>query len=231
MRKGRRKASEHDNYGLDTNGKEAAYFAQQHTGLICDVTNVENELLFAGITGEYEPEEDTWRIDLRRGNETPFGIEYGMKVKIKMKIATEKEKAWALIYGSVASCEKSFWDIHPEKIGCQTENREAFLQTVSTSGMIRTESGESQPCRVIDISLTGLCFQSEKSYDILERLLLFDICLLPDGHFYSFQCQIVRCEQEEGKENRYGCRFLEISEKEQDILWRELLVLQTRHRR
>ncbi len=200
--------------------EEAIRFAKQQEEIACDVLDENNKLLFAGRTGRYDPEENIWQIDLRRGSETPRS-DYGMRLKLRIRGIDRRRNA--IFYGKVVRCEKERWYIRPEKMNYFTENREFFRQAVQSEGKVCGPDGSISACSVVNISLTGLCFSGNASYEIGEEVELSDIRILPGGHIYTFHCRIVRRE-----EKKYGCQFLNITEKEQDRLWQEILLLQAK---
>ncbi|HJA93398.1 MAG TPA: PilZ domain-containing protein [Candidatus Eisenbergiella merdipullorum] len=211
-------------------------FILNNRGAACEVMSSENELLYVGFVGIYERREGIVQIGLRRGKETPQGYEFDTPVKIK--ITPLREKGHSLLFGSVFRCDRDFWFIKPEKLMRYEENREVFRQHVDLVGRISTGKGEPEElCRLQDISQTGVCFVSSHHYEVGEKVKLSDIQIRENGQIYHFLCQIVRVQKMEGPEPsdkkrnpivewKYGCRFVDMEKKEQNMLGRDILYLQ-----
>lgn len=216
---------------LETSAEAYAFIEENH-GAICEVMTTENEMLFAGTAGEYDSEQQRLQVNMRGGEKIPKEAGPGLRVKLGMRSQTVKGQA-ALFYGNVIQCTTKFWVIQLEEVVRYIEGRENFRQPLHAEGYIsRKNEIERHPCRTVDISLTGVGLQCQEEYAMNEEVILSGIRVVPKGRIYTFLCEIVRREEEsledESKCRKYGCRLLDMTEREQDILCRDILALQAR---
>ena len=211
---------------------EAYAFIEENKGAMCEVMTVENETLLAGSAGEYDSKQQRLRVNTRGGEKTPKIVGPGLRVKVGMRSKTVKGQA-ALFYGTVIQCTTEFWVIQLEEVVQYMEGRENFRQPLHAEGYIsRKRETEKHPCRTVDISLTGVGLQCQEEYAMNEEVILSGIRVVPGGRIYTFLCEIVRSEEESledgSKCRKYGCRLLDMTDREQDILCRDILALQAR---
>ncbi len=213
-------------------------FIIDNFGAGCEVITVDNMLLYVGFVGIYERREGIVQIRLRRGMETPRGYEFHTPVKVR--ITPLYDDRHVLLLGSVFRCDKDFWFIKPEKIEQYNENRNTFRQYVNLEGFIRgEEEAVKEMCQLQDISQTGGCFLCSHRYETGTKTELTGIQIRENGQIYNFHCQIVRAQKMEKRdfpdkkeiskfEWKYGCRFIGMDKKMQNMLLRDILFLQAK---
>lgn len=207
-------------------------FASEYQGTLCEVLTADNRLLFVGEIGHYDKAFNELQVNLRRGSSTPQGMIFHTEVKLSLHPAGMRDQV-VLFRGLVSRCSQEFWRVELTDYISSRENRGSFRQNVKTSGVVRrlcadgNPEGESYPCILVDVSLTGIGLQCGKLYQPKEKLCLSEITLLKGGTQYTFLCRVVRRENiEKTDQYKYGCGFLEMSGRQEDQLCRDILALQ-----
>lgn len=207
----------------------------EYINSLCEVLTEENRLLFVGVISDYDDKTKKIRVELRRGAATPQGVIFNTKVKLRLN-STKGKRHIVLFCGIIAQCANDYWIIEWKDTVSYEEGRESFRQPVRANGLIhKIEDLSSQekdiPCRLVDISLTGVGFQSKGLYELGENLELSIDHLCENGAGYSLCCTVVRREDPKQQDDlppvyKYGCSFFSLSEREEDRLYRDILNLQ-----
>lgn len=136
---------------------------QHYLGASCEVLKLDNNFLFAGSIHQYDAGEDELTVSIRNGNETPQGIIYHTPVKLHVQTNIAMNKV-LLLYGLVSRCAADFWKIALKHSFSCAERRSSFRQPVTAEAIVSRGSGMASsavaPCKMIDVSLSGLCFSS-----------------------------------------------------------------------
>lgn len=205
---------------------------KQNIGALCEVHRLDNHLMFASTVQAYDDENKDLTIVIRKGSETPQGIVY--RTPVKLRVHTDRQlQSVLLLYGLVVRCSVDFWKITLMHSFSCLERRGNFRQTVFAEAVVTRGTDEqgnsSSPCRMIDVSLSGLCFRSRETYFPGEQLVVSALQLRQDGPIYTFGCTVERIQPLDNArsgEMRYGCRYNNITEAEQDQLFHDLFSLQ-----
>lgn len=191
---------------------------------------MENRLLFAGLLGNYDPREERLRVKLRIGFDTPQGMVYGTRIKLRIRPPHQFDQVFVM-YARILRCRHDFWFVIPERLAQYTESRSSFRVSVRGSALVRDAQAPEDECmsaKLIDVSLGGICFQSRADFAVQQDVLLTNVRLMPDRKGFTLPCRIVRIAGRGVVYTRYGCRFLEMSERQQNLLFRDLLALQAK---
>lgn len=207
---------------------------KQLVGCPCEVLKLDNQILFAGTVQGYDIENEDLAIAIRKGTETPRGIVYHTPVKLHVHTDRSLQKVM-LLYGVVTRCAADFWKITLKYTFACVERRSNFRQTVFAEAVVtrnfdeEVEQQSSSPCRIMDVSLSGLCFRNRETYLPGETIEVSSIQLRQDGSIYTFICTVERSwplENGRAGEMCYGCKYKDIPEHEEDQLFHDLFSLQ-----
>lgn len=207
---------------------------KQCLGAHCEVHMLDNQVLFAGTVQDYDPENQEITVSIRMGAETPRGIVYHTPVKLRVHTGQSMQKV-LLLYGLVTRCAADFWKITLKHTFACVERRGNFRQPVYAEAVVTrnfdkdVELQSSRACRMIDVSLSGLCFHNHETYMLGEKLEIAALQLRQDGPVYTFICTVERSwplANGRAGEMCYGCKYQGISEQEEDQLFRDLFSLQ-----
>ena len=199
------------------------------TGSLCELRTHDNQLLLAGVIRGGDGEHGEIRVVSQRGKTVPQGVVFHTEVKAQVHAAGGRV---VMLYGRITGSGKRFFRVEVQNIITCLERREAFRQpTHAEAAVRRVQDGQLEksgaPCRLVDISVTGVCFQSREQYAVGEELLLENIQFLEQGKRHDFFCRVVRCEQIEGEPlRRYGCGFLRLRSWQEERLFHDILALQ-----
>lgn len=199
-------------------------------GAVCEVTSLRNELLMVGTVEMYNAKMKEIRIDIQRQRAAAEESEMDPAVKIVIHDKQEEDEV-LLFYGTAYQRSDEFWCIKLDEIEEHREARENFRMPVKSAARVKADGAGSEMCSVEDISITGICFLSRKPYAVNEKLSLSELILVDNGTCYTLPVEIVRRQEtvtESGEECfRYGCRFLDITEKDQNEICRDIFTLQS----
>lgn len=77
---------------------------------------------------------------------------------------------------------------------------------------------------LVDISLGGLMFRSREAFKVNDR---FNIVIPAMGDSMLFTCEVRRSVDRPDGEFGYGCEFMEMATKQEDLLYRYILKRQS----
>lgn len=170
-------------------------------GIICQVENADTKDYFMGRIEEYDADMKELKISGYRMDSIPVQICYNAPVRIQIKSGEQL----TFIYAAARKQSHEFWWVAVEDIDQRSEQREGFRQPLSgVSAIIRHINGEQEtiPCKLVDISLTGICVCCEEALQIGERIDVQEVCLYPDApECYTFACEVRRAFIR-GKDNK-----------------------------
>ena len=149
-----------------------------------------------------------------------------------LRIASQGEVLW----GVVAASGKTRLDITDIDYWDRKNRREFFrLSLLDTIDLIHyDEEGQAEPVikgKLLDISATGMRFSSPRVWGAGDQIqILWKNNTIEGGQEFTFCAQIVRAETHRTG-GFYGCKFVNLSAKEQDALMREIFKIQMTQRK
>ncbi len=200
------------------------------TGALCEVLTMKNDLLFVGMVGTYDPATGEISVELRKGESTPQGIIHRTEVKVRLH-AIRGQSGVVLVYGVITRNTPDQWWIEVDRTIACLERRESFRLPLKGKATISSPDGRSQPCELVDISLTGVGFRCRVPFAEEDQLLLSGVRLLEGGMDYTFRCHVRRVvDAGEGEKWRYfcGCSFYDLRSGQEDRLCQDLFTLQSK---
>lgn len=138
--------------------------------------------------------------------------------------------------GTMISSSRIKWIIGDIKIWNDREHREFFRQRLDSSVTVThlDKQGKmefSLEGKMIDISAVGLRFScAERDWFIGDKISVDWKKGVPMGGVFHFDCEIVRADKNLIG-NFYGCKFIDISEREQERLLKVIFNLQQLERK
>lgn len=191
-----------------------------------------NRLIFMGKV--LLVKEDMIQVQEESGNQLPY-VEYNSVVRVR---GFANGSAFTL-EGKIGGSTRMFWRIDRIRTLQASERREFFRQSVSVEGRLMCANGifdhqekrkdletpPSFPCRVLDVSASGIRVRCQQKFKEGDWLFLTGISLDPDIPEFSFTCKIQRAKIDRSM-CEYGCHFYELDERERERLIRALMTLQ-----
>ena len=201
-------------------------FLPELTGSLCEVLTLENRPLFVGEFYSYDPAERLLQINLRHGNNTPGGVIHHTPVKLQLHGSFGNQIP--LLYATVLRCAPTFWRLELERAEFRANQRRSFRQRVSLNGSVGLHPNKTAPCRLVDLSVTGVLFQCREHFSEGDTLYLSMPPIHPKGDAYFLVCVVRRVlpPQEASGMTSYGCEFAALSRRDEERMYHDLFQLQ-----
>jgi len=211
-------------------------FLSEFINAVCEVRNMENEMLITGrvrkvLEVEDNSEDGSLAIEIvaLSGEPLPSAV-YDLPVKINL---FSNSSGYHTIGGHVYIANPVFWRINKVSKLSDIEKRDFFRVRVCSSGKVYSQKSAKPdedttpvPINVLDISLSGILFKAEASFQINDLLYIFDVQLCDQTPLFSTLCTVRRIDSGPRSGILYGCSFESLSEKEEDTLFSMIFNLQ-----
>lgn len=198
-----------------------------YSGMRVEVTTLEGELLFvAKLLGLHGG-----RGQLHQYSQAAAAQDSG-PLHARIRGYSDREKKAVYMEGVITPAPKSVWTVE-ELTVCKTGNDRAFFRLATNLDATATmfsglEMGE-KPCRLLNISVGGASISSESRYHQGDRFLL-KVKLLEDRPVSALFSQVIRIVEKDGGRFEYGCRFLELTEEDQEKITQNIFAVQRQQR-
>lgn len=199
-----------------------------YAGMRVEVTTFEGELLFVakllGLRGS--------RGELHLYSEASVPPE-GEPFRVQIRGYSDRDQKAVYMEGTVTPAGRKVWPVE-ELTVCKVGNDRAFFRLTTSLDASATmfsglEMGE-KPCKLLNISVGGASIASESRYHYGDKFLL-KVRLLEDKPTSAMYAQVVRITEKEGGKYEYGCRFLELTEDDQEKITQNIYAVQRLKRR
>ena len=198
-----------------------------YSGMRVEVTDSDGRMLFVakllGLRGD--------RAELHQYSETPApaGEE---PIPVKIRGYSDRDRKAVYMEGVITPMPKDIWSVAELKL-CRVGNDRAFFRLDTNLNATATmfsglEMGE-KPCRLLNISIGGACISSECRYHEGDKFLL-KVRLLEDRPESVMFSQVMRIIERGGAKFEYGCRFLELTEEDQEKITQNIFAAQRQRR-
>lgn len=198
-----------------------------YSGMRVEVTTTDGRMLFVaklmGLHGD--------KAELHQYSEAAISeVEEPLPVRIRGYSDWERKAVY--MEGAIMPLPQNKWSVSELKV-CRVGNDRAFFRLTTnldaTATMFSGLTMGERPCKLLNISVGGACIGSEHRYHEGDKFLL-KVRLLEDRPESAMFTQIVRViEKDEGK-FEYGCRFLELTEADQEQIMQNIFAAQRQKR-
>lgn len=135
--------------------------------------------------------------------------------------------------GIITPGAKNVWQVEELTVS-RTGNDRAFFRLNTDLNATATmfsglEIGE-KPCKMLDISVGGARIRSECRYHEGDQFLL-KVQLMEDVPESAMYCQVLRIIEKDNQKFEYGCKFLELTEKDQEKILQNIFAAQLQKRK
>ncbi|MEY8429855.1 PilZ domain-containing protein [Lachnospiraceae bacterium 48-42] len=200
-----------------------------YSGMRVEVTDFDGCFLFvAKIQG-------LWKntAELYQYSEMQIPKEDSEPLRVRIRGYSDHEKKAVYMEGVITPRDKHIWKTE-ELVVTKIGNDRAFFRLSTDLDATVTmfsglEIGE-KPCRMLNISVGGACVSSECRYHEGDKFLL-KVQLLEDRPISSMYCQVLRIIEREDGKYEYGCKFLELTEDDQEKITQNIFAAQLAERR
>lgn len=131
---------------------------------------------------------------------------------------SSKENKAVILRCTVRSGANNVWQAEHLVLVKRSNDRAFFRITTSLTGKLAPVGQLNAPpevCRLLNISVGGACISTGIRHNIGDKFLLWSK-LIPNSEPIQVICQIVRINERRYGSFEYGCRFLNLSEAEED---------------
>lgn len=194
----------------------------------CEILTAENQLLFIGKITEFDEYNETIQLEDYNDDIIPVYTEQ-FRHQLKIHAHNPSSTKHVIVFeGKAIKSSSSYILLHIENIISKEEGRGNFRQTVMLKSAISLlDSKEEKPCVILDLSVTGIGIESSQEYSEGAYLTLSNQPFRTNGSLYNLKFQIVRkIYLEEENCYHYGCKFLDLSESEENNLFSDIFALQ-----
>lgn len=208
----------------DTNGTEELDI---YSGMRVEVTTAAGQILFVaklmGLHGD--------KAELHQYSEAAI-VKDVETIHARIRGYSDYERKAVYMEGIITPGPKHIWQVEELTIVRVGNDRAFFRLTTNLDATATMFSGLAmgeKPCKLLNISVGGASVSSEYRYHEGDKFLL-KVRLLEDRPESAMFSQIVRVvEKDEGK-FEYGCRFLELTEVDQEQITRNIFAAQRQKR-
>lgn len=197
-----------------------------YSGMRVEVTAMDGRMLFVaklmGLHGN--------QAELHQYSEAAISEEEPFPVKIRGY--SDRDRKAVYMEGVIAPLPDKKWSVTELKV-CRIGNDRAFFRLDTnldaTATMFSGLAMGEKPCKLLNISIGGACISSEYRYHDGDKFLL-KVRLLegrPESAMFS---QVMRVIEKDSAGFEYGCRFLELTDADQEQITQNIFAAQRQKR-
>lgn len=204
-------------------GEELAIYS----GMRVEVTAFDGRILFVakllGLHGDQAELHQYWEAAISQVEEP---------LPVRIRGYSDRERKAVYMEGLITPLPQSKWSVTELKV-CRIGNDRAFFRLATnldaTATMFSGLAMGEKPCKLLNISVGGACVSSEYRYHDGDKFLL-KVRLLEDRPESAMFTQVVRVIEKDGAKFEYGCRFLEMTEEDQEKITQNIFAVQRQKR-
>lgn len=201
---------------------------QIYSGMRVEVATLSGYMLF--IAKLVSPHDDT--AELYQYSETTVSRETDV-FRVQIRGYNDYEKKAVHMEGNISpGSEENTWHVTDLTILKLVNERAFFRLDIDIDASITTFTGSEdrdQPCKLVNISVGGVCISSEYEHSIDDNFIL-KVRLLEDRPPSAMYCRILRVTKKDDDTYEYGCQFVKLSETVQDQIAESIFTVQRRKR-
>lgn len=194
-----------------------------YSGTRVEVTTLDGELLFvAKLTGVHGTE-----AELQQFSEAAVSGD-SEPIHVRIRGYVDHEKKAVHFEGVIAPARKNIWSVEELALQKAGNDRAFFRLSTNRDGTATMYSGleaGEKPCKLLNISIGGACISSECRYHEGDKFLL-KVKLLEDRPESAMFSQVMRIIDKGDNGFEYGCRFLELTDADQEQITQNIFAAQ-----
>lgn len=200
-----------------------------YSGMRVEVTDPAGQMLFVAKLMSLHGTEAELHQYSRGEVQAP---EEGEGKPVRIRGYHDRERKAVSMEGVITPLPEDKWKVTSLKV-CNRGNDRAFyrLETdlAASATMFSGLAMGEKPCRLLNISIGGARIQSEQKYYEGDKFML-KVRLLEDRPESIMFSQVVRAIEKDDGGYEYGCRFLELTEADQEQISKNIFVAQRQKR-
>ena len=151
---------------------------------------------------------------------------------VKIRGYSDRDRKAVYMEGVIAPLPDKKWSVTELKV-CRIGNDRAFFRLDTnldaTATMFSGLAMGEKPCKLLNISIGGACISSEYRYHDGDKFLL-KVRLLEDRPESAMFSQVMRVIEKDSAGFEYGCRFLELTDADQEQITQNIFAAQRQKR-
>ena len=199
-----------------------------YSGMRVEVTTDAGEILFVakllGLHGD--------KAELHQYSESEIAQDVGT-IHARIRGYSDHERKAVYMEGVITSGPQRIWQVENLTVVRVGNDRAFFRLETNLEATATTFSGlgmGERPCKLLNISVGGASISSEHRYHEGDKFLL-KVRLLEDRPESAMFAQIVRVIEKDGGRFEYGCRFIELTEPDQEQITQNIFAVQRQKRK
>lgn len=203
--------------------------AEIYSGLRVEAMTLDGRFLLAGKLMNYRGTQ----AELYQYTDTEQPVQSQEPIRVKIRGYNDRMRKAVCMEGTISPLPKHIWKVEDLTAVAQLGNERAFFRldvnleaTVTTFGGFG--SGEYH-CRMLNISVGGACISTDHVHHEGDKLLL-KVKLMEDRDISTIFCQVMRVVDKGSGKYEYGCRFLELTENDEERITQSIFAAQRKKR-
>lgn len=199
-----------------------------YSGMRVEVTTDAGEILFVakllGLHGD--------KAELHQYSESEIAQDIGT-IHARIRGYSDYERKAVYMEGVITSGPQRIWQVENLTVVRVGNDRAFFRLETNLEATATTFSGlgmGENPCKLLNISVGGASISSEHRYHEGDKFLL-KVRLLEDRPESAMFAQVVRVIEKDGGRFEYGCRFIELTEPDQEQITQNIFAVQRQKRK
>ena len=196
-----------------------------YSGMRVEVTDTKDIFLFVakllGLRG------DQAELHQYSEDEIPFPADQE-PMPVKIRGYSDHERKAVYMEGRISPLPHRVWAVTELQVSRVANDRAFFRLETNRDATVTMFSGlemGEKPCKLVNISIGGACISSERRYHEGDKFLL-RVKLVEDRPESAMFSQVMRVIEKDGENFEYGCRFLEMTDDDQEKISQNIFAAQ-----
>lgn len=194
-----------------------------YSGMRVEVTTFDGRLLF--VAKLLNPQGNT--AELHQYSDSSLSQETE-PMRVRIRGYNDHERKAVYIEGTITPEPRHIWRVEDLMVARIGNDRAFFRLSTNIDASVTMFSGimaGEKSCKLLNISVGGARITSKSRYHEGDKFLL-KVRLLEDRPESAMYSQVVRVLEQEGGKTEYGCRFLELTEEDQEKITQNIFAAQ-----
>ena len=196
-----------------------------YSGMRVEVTDTKDIFLFVakllGLRG------DQAELHQYSEDEIPFPADQE-PMPVKIRGYSDHERKAVYMEGRISPLPHRVLAVTELRVSRVANDRAFFRLETNRDATVTMFSGlemGEKPCKLVNISIGGACISSERRYHEGDKFLL-RVKLVEDRPESAMFSQVMRVIEKDGENFEYGCRFLEMTDDDQEKISQNIFAAQ-----
>ena len=202
---------------------EAQEELEIYSGMRVEVTTKDGRLLFvAKLLGLHDD-----KAELHQYSESDK-FQEGESIHVRIRGYSDHDRKAVYMEGRISPMPHHIWQVEELTVARIGNDRAFFRLDTNLDATVTTFSGLNigeKPCKLVNISIGGACISSERRYHEGDKFLL-RVKLVEDRPESAMFSQVMRVIEKDGENFEYGCRFLEMTDDDQEKISQNIFAAQ-----